>query len=44
MAGVVALKAEGNVCGGEMLGFLFRGDWIKSVGRISLESWGEGAS
>lgn len=33
------------VCvGGEVLGFLFGRDWIKALGKISLESWGKGAS
>lgn len=31
------------MCVGER-GFLFGGDWIKAVGKISLETWGEGAS
>lgn len=29
------------MCSGEVLGVFFGGDCIKSVGKISLESWGE---
>lgn len=32
------------VWGGEVLGFLIGRDWIKALGKISLESWGKGAS